>query len=364
MEPWKWIALAALMLVIGFLVIERPPPAVVEVSFSHDDATLAGTLTLPAGDGPHPAVILISGSGPQNRDEEIPGVPGYLPFRWIADHLARRGVAVLRYDDRGVGDSTGDHATATTADFADDAEAAFKYLQGRKEIDPNQVGFLGHSEGATVAAMVAARNPDVAFVIAMAGPAVNGYALILKQVERLARVGGASDDQVAEALRQQRTVLDLAQAQDWEALEGYLHSLITAQLQGLPDRHKAALGDLEAIARQRVAPQMAAFRSPWYQFFLNHDPARDWEQVTVPVLALFGKRDVQVDVDQNRPPLEAALARAGNPDVTVVVFPTANHLFQSATTGGLDEYAVLAKEFVPGFLNTISDWLLARVRTR
>jgi dienelactone hydrolase len=151
MELWKWIAIAVAVLVGGFLLVSMftpPKPAVEEVTFTNGDIALAGTLTLPPTEGPHPAVILISGSGPQNRDEEIPGVSGYQPFRVIADHLARNGIAVLRYDDRGVGGSTGDYATATSADFATDAEAALSYLLGRDEIDPEQIGLLGHSEGA------------------------------------------------------------------------------------------------------------------------------------------------------------------------------------------------------------------------
>ncbi len=164
-----------------------------EVVFQNGDVTLAGTLTLPAGDGPFPALILLSGSGQQDRDEALAIVPGYRPFREIADTLTRQGIAVLRYDDRAVSGSTGgDLAAATSADFADDAEAALRFLQGRADIDSKQIGMLGHSEGGILAAMVAARNLDVAFVISMAGTAVDGYETLLKQVERLALASGAS----------------------------------------------------------------------------------------------------------------------------------------------------------------------------
>ena len=182
---------------------EAPPPAPTEpaadlpyaeeeVTFDHGDISLAGTLTMPESGGPFPALILISGSGQQDRDEALPIVPGYKPFREIADHLTRQGIAVLRYDDRGVGGSSGDPSLATSADFADDAEAAFTYLQARPEIDGQQIGMLGHSEGGMIEAMVAARNPDVAFLISMAGTAVSGYDTIIKQVERLALASGAS----------------------------------------------------------------------------------------------------------------------------------------------------------------------------
>lgn len=330
-----------------------------EVTFKNGAVTLGGTLTLPEGKGPFPAVVLISGSGQQNRDEEISLVPGYRPFRVIADHLTRNGVAVLRYDDRGVGQSTGDPATATTADFADDAEAAWTYLAGRPEIDPEEIGLLGHSEGGIVAPMVAARNPDVAFVVGMAPVAVTGSDLLLKQVERVVAASGASEEAVAKAVEQQTTMADLVIKQDWTGLETFMQEIANEQVQAMSQEQRDALGDLEQVIKQRIAVQVNAMKSPWYQYFLTHDAGQDWAKVTVPVLALFGGKDVQVDVDQNKPALEAALKEAGNEDVTVQVFPDANHLFLHAETGGLNEYAGLSTEFVPGFLDTITNWLAA-----
>ena len=211
-----------------------------EVTFENGDITLAGTLTLPEGEGPFPAVLLLTGSGQQNRDEEISIVPGYKPFRVIADALTRQGIAVLRYDDRGIGQSGGDPAQATTIDFAADAEAGFNMLLAHPEIDPKRVGLLGHSEGGIIAAMLAARNPDVAFVIGMAPPAVNGYDFLLKQVERVARASGASEDEVAEAGEQERQMLDLAIAKDWQAIEDTMHQLMLEQFQALPQDQQAA----------------------------------------------------------------------------------------------------------------------------
>ena len=374
MELWKWITIA--LAVGGLLLVgtytPTAPIAVVkgvksivtqDVTFSNGEVTLAGTLTLPSTEGPHPAVILISGSGPQNRDEEIPGIPGYRPFTIIADHLAKSGIAVLRYDDRGVGQSTGDHTMATSADFATDTEAALRYLLNREEIDKTQIGLLGHSEGGMIAAMVTARNPNIAFVISMAGDAVGGYHLLIKQLERIVIASGASEEEVAAAVEQQRSILDLARAEKWEDLQAFLYTTVLGQLQALPAEQKATMGDLETAARQGVDVQMATFRSSWYQFFLGHDSGQDWEQVTVPVLALFGELDVQVDAEQNRVALEEALSRAGNDDVTIVVFPTANHLFQDAVTGSVTEYATLPPEFIPGFLETITDWLLFETGT-
>jgi len=373
MELLKWIAIAVAVGGLLFVSMYAPsssnavtkevtPIVAQDVTFNNGEVTLAGTLTLPSTTGPHPAVILISGSGPQNRDEEVPGIPGYRPFAIIAEYLTNSGIAVLRYDDRGVGESTGDHDAATSADLATDTEAALRYLLTRDEIDPNQIGLLGHSEGGMIAAMVAARTPDVSFVISMAGTAVDGYNLLIKQLERIVRASGASEDEVAVAVEQQRSILVLALTEEWEDLQTFLYATLLEQLQDLSEEQKTAMGDVEAMAQQRVAIQMEGFRSPWFQFFLNYDPSQDWEQVTVPVLALFGELDVQVDAEQNRAALQEALSRADNSDVTVVTFAAANHLFQDAITGSVTEYATLPKESVPGFLETITDWLLERVR--
>jgi uncharacterized protein len=341
---------------------ELLPYAAEEVIFQNGDITLAGTLTRPQGDGPFPALILLSGSGQQDRDEALPTVPGYRPFREIADTLTRQGIAVLRYDDRGVGGSTGDPMTATSADFADDAETALAFLQSRADIDGQQIGFLGHSEGGILAAMVAARNPDVAFVISMAGTAVDGYQTVVKQVERLLLAAGASQAEADEAARLQSSVLDLVMLQAWDSLQGTLYDIALQQIAALPAEQRAALGDVNVLAQQQVAAQMQIFQSPWYQFFLSHNPGKDWAQVTAPVLGLYGGNDTQVDAEQNSAALQAALARAGNADVTIQVLPTANHLFQDAQTGGVDEYAMLSPQLVPEFLEAISQWLLARVQ--
>jgi hypothetical protein len=334
-----------------------------EVTFQNGDITLAGTLTLPEGDGPFPALILLSGSGQQDRDESLSLAPGYRPFREIGDTLTRQGVAVLRYDDRGIGGSTaGDLAAVTSADFADDAEAAFNFLQGRADIDGQQIGFLGHSEGGILAPMVAARNPDVAFVISMAGSAVDGYDVVLKQVERLALARGESAADVAAAVAWQKEILDLTKSQDWTALDAAMGEIAQAQIAALTEEQKAAMGDVNAVAQQQLAAQMQSLQSPWYQFFLSHDPAQDWAQVTAPVLGIFGGNDTQVDAEQNSTALQAALESAGNADVTIQVLPTANHLFQDATTGGVDEYATLPPQLMPEFLEAISQWLLARVQ--
>ncbi|MBS3932817.1 MAG: alpha/beta fold hydrolase [Truepera sp.] len=359
---------AANQLLLGFEIPtaaepeEDLPYRVQEVTFTSDGITLAGTLTIPEADGRHPAIILISGSGAQDRNGANPAIPGYQPLRWLANHLTRQGVAVLRFDERGVGESGGDHALATSLDFASDTLAAMRYLQGRDDIDPAQIGLLGHSEGAMIAAMAAARNPEVAFVIAMAGAAVPGYEVLLVQLERIMQAAGTSEEEIMAAKAEQQTALALAVAGDWEAVESTIYDALLRHFQGLPEEQLAILGDLEAVARAGTAAQLEALQSPWFQLFLSYDPAQDYRQITAPVLALFGGLDTQVDAAQNRPALEVALAEAGNEDVTVVVFEQANHLFQEAVTGSPDEYLTLEMAFLPGFLETISDWLLKRVR--
>lgn len=341
------------------LIAQTPPYSEEEVRFTNGAVTLAGTLTLPSVRQLHPAMILISGSGPQDRDETVPGVPGYVPFRWIADHLGRRGFAVLRYDDRGTAKSTGDHSVATSLDLASDAEAALRYVLSRRDVDSSRIGIMGHSEGGLIAAMVAARNRRVAFVISMAGPGVRGYEVFVVQGQRSLRAEGLEESQIAQFSMTQRMILDLIVAGNWAALESRLYEQILASLRALPPERRRQIGDLEAVARRDTGRVLVFYRG-WVRFFLTHDPGQDWGRVKSPVLALFGVLDVQVDWKQNSPAMEAALARAGNHDVTVVTFSRANHFFQEAVTGSIREYATLPKAFVPAFLPTITEWLADR----
>ena len=336
------------------------PYGVIEISFTSDDATLAGTLTLPHGDGPHPGLVLVSGSGAHDRDGMHHGMPGYTPLRWLADHLTRHGFAVLRFDERGIAASTGDHEVATTNDLANDVAAGVIFLADQDRLDPERVGVLGHSEGAMIAASVAASLPEVAFVVSMAGPGVPSVELLAVQVQRIAETSGMSESEVADAVERQRQLSRLVQAREWEALEAYLWEAGTEQIDRLSPLQRGQLGDVDKLLELQVSVTMAELQTPWMMHFLDTDPRDDWRRVTVPVLALFAELDVQVDLDQNRGPLEMALAEAGNDDVTVVVFPRANHLFQEAVTGNVDEYSALPMAFVPGFLDVISDWLSER----
>jgi hypothetical protein len=332
-----------------------------EVRFGGGAVTLAGTLTVPGDAGPHPAVVLLSGSGPQNRDEEL---FGFRPFRILADRLARRGIVVLRYDDRGVGGSTGSVFEATAQAYADDARAGLALLRGRREVAAAAVGLLGHSEGAIVAALSGARPDGPDFLVLLAGPAMLGGDLLMAQAELIARAAGAPDDAVAAQRRFQETMLAAVRSDSgWAAVEHGLDSIVRASLSQLPADQRAAITDPETFVRSRVEQQLAAVRSPWFRFFAQHDPADALARVRVPVLALFGEKDLQVPPDLNQARMARALAAAGNRDVTIEVIPSANHLFQQAVTGSPAEYATLEKSFVPGLVDRIADWILATVRS-
>lgn len=338
------------------------PYVVRDVEIDAGAHVLAGTLTHPEGDGPFAGIVLVSGSGAQDRDGANPSLPGYTPSRWLADHLTRAGLAVLRMDERGVGGSSGDLESATTADLADDVTTGMRWLAARTEVDAARVGLLGHSEGGVIVGRIAAAHPDeVAFVVLMAGPALPYSDLVVLQVERITAAAGADEDAVAATVAQQREVVSLVLANDWDGLAALLDAVVREQLETLPDAQRAQLGDLDAFVATQVRAGVDAFESPWLRYFFTYDPRDDLRNVRAPVLALFGGLDVQVDVEANLPALETALAEAGNDDVSVVVFEDANHLFQRARSGGPEEYLALEMAFIDGLLASISDWTLERV---
>lgn len=339
---------------------DAPPPPYreEEVTFTSGDVTLAGTLTLPEGPGRHPAVVLITGSGPQNRDEEI---VGFRPFRLLADHLTRHGIAVLRYDDRGVGGSTGAVQHATSSDFAGDVLAAVALLRNRAEVRGDAIGLIGHSEGAIVGPLAATRSEDVAFLVLLAGTAVPGEAVLLEQLARIMRAGGAADSEVVRQQALQRRVFAAVRSDTgWERLRGDIEAEIRRGVERLPPEQRAAVADMDELVRSRTAQQIAGVRTPWFRAFLDYDPAEALARVAVPVLALFGERDLQVPPEQNVEPMRRALAEAGNRAVTIEIVPGVNHLFQRAETGSPSEYATLEKAFAPGVLERIAAWIQER----
>lgn len=299
---------------------------------------LAGTLTLPSGKGPFAGVLLITGSGQQDRNEAL---LGHRPFLVLADHLTRQGIAVLRVDDRGIGQSTGDFSKATTADFATDVEAGVAYLKSRTEINSREIGLIGHSEGGVIAPMVAARNHDVAFIVLMAGTGVRGDEVLVAQSAAIQVVMGASQADADKNAAVYRQVLDLAEHEkDTAVLEKKFRELTAGKV---PDTE--------------IAAQLQQIRSPWFQYFLQYDPAMALRQVKCPTLVLNGEKDKQVLPDQNLPPIRAALKAAHNTHFEMIELPGLNHLFQTAKTGALTEYAQIDETISPTALNTISSWI-------
>lgn len=320
-----------------------------EVVYPSGEITLAGTLTLPPGKGPSPAVLLISGSGLQNRDEEI---LGHKPFLVLSDHLTRAGIAVLRADDRGVGGSTGDLSRSTTQDLAGDALAGVGFLRDQPEIDGDRVGILGHSEGASVGAMAASRSKDVAFLILLAGSGVRGDELMVHQLRVISREAGIDDARLEEITAEQRKLLELirSEASD-DSIRTQLERLVRAQTE---------YPESKALPRDMLEAQVGEMTSPWFRSFLDVDPRSALRRVRAPVLAVGGELDLQVDPQQNLPEIREALEQAGNPDVTTRAFPGLNHLFQTAETGSPEEYSRIEETMAPVVLETVSEWILTR----
>lgn len=322
-----------------------------EATFENGSVKLAGTLTLPKDKGPFPAVVLVSGSGPQDRDETI---SGHRPFLVLADHLARQGVAVLRYDDRGVGKSTGSLAATTTLDYVDDVKAALAALRRRPEIDPKRLGVIGHSEGSLVAALVASQDPEVAFVVLLEGPGVAGEPLLYEQAALMARTGGATPDMIAQQKAMQERIFAIIKEQaEPAAARKKIAEVLGPAFAQAPEAQKAAAIDAQA----------AWALSPWMRHFIVYDPAPTLRAVKCPVLALFGEKDLQVPPGQNAPPVEAALKAAGNPDSVVRRLPGLNHLLQSAATGLPTEYGAIEETMSPAALGAIGEWIAQRTRT-
>ena len=340
---------------------EGPFPYQVEdVTFPNveDAIELSGTLTLPEGSGPFPAAVLASGSGPQDRNETL---LGHKPFLVIADHLTRAGIAVLRFDDRGVGGSGGDHAEATTEDFAGDALAAVALLRGRIEIDRDAVGIVGHSEGGLIGPLAASRDRDaVGFLVLLAGPGVPGSEILLHQSDRIARAGGASEEAIAAQHSATERLIALVLSGDADDPEaGRLAEEATA---ALGPEQREALDEANAAPTDVGPEDPGALDTPWFRFFLAHDPRSTLRQVECPVLALFGANDLQVDPAQNAEPLETALRDGDGPEPEVVILPGLNHLFQHSETGSPAEYGSIEETFAPEALDRIADWILETTR--
>jgi pimeloyl-ACP methyl ester carboxylesterase len=310
---------------------------------------IGGTLTLPEGPGPHPVVLMITGSGPQDRDETL---FGHKPFLVIADHLTRKGIAVLRVDDRGVGKTTGDPATATVEDHVTDVEAGVAFLKTQAEIDPKRIGLIGHSEGGVIAPVVAAKSSDVAFLVSLAGPAVSGAELNPMQVRALLTAGNAPAAIVDEIVLGQENLMKLlvAGAPDTE-LQDAVKALAKVAVKLTP-----GVDPNDVEAQKTTAREMIPLLSPWFRSWAKLDPAVHLAKIEVPILIMIGDKDLQVPAGPNLD--KAKLALAKNPKLRTEQLPGLNHLFQTAKVGTMDEYVTLSETFNPAALELMTTWLL------
>jgi uncharacterized protein len=325
----------------------RPYPYLEEdVSYLNANAvgvTLAGALTEPRGAGPFPAAILIAGSGPHDRDELV---FGHRPFLVIADYLTRHGIAVLRYDKRGIGKSTGAYAAATSDDFASDAEAGIAYLKTRKEIDPRCIGLIGHSEGGLIAPLVAVQDPTVAWIVLLAGPGLPGADILIAQEGLIGKAAGAGEAAITQNQDMNRKIFAVIMAEkDPAVMTQKAEAIMAAQEPG---------SSMTPAQRAALVQQVT---SPWFREFLSYDPRPTLEKVHCPVLALNGSNDLQVPSDQNLPAIRIALTKGGNKDFQVKEMTGLNHLFQHSPTGAVSEYQTIEETFSPDALDIMTTWI-------
>ncbi|ASB50562.1 alpha/beta hydrolase family protein [Alkalitalea saponilacus] len=323
-----------------------------DVIFKNKEAgiKLAGTLTFPYGNKKHPAVVLITGSGAQNRNQEI---FGHKPFLVLSDYLTRHGIAVLRFDDRGYGESEGDFSIATSQDFASDVQSAFEYLMTRPEIDSKQIGLIGHSEGGMIAPMVAAKNEKIAFIVLLAGTGMKGSDLLHLQVKLISRASGMQESEIEKSLKINRNVFNIVSKTEdindlKSKLEIYYKSIPSEQIPG------------GVITDDIINYQVNMWATPWMRFFLNHNPINPLKLVKCPVLAVNGEKDLQVPPIENLQAIEEALLQSGNKSYKIVKFDGLNHLFQECETGLPSEYSQIEQTFAPVALDEITKWILTQ----
>lgn len=332
---------------------EPYPYAAEEVFFKNEKAggiKLAGTLTLPNGVKNPPVAILISGSGPQNRNEEL---LGHKPFLVLADYLTREGIAVLRYDDRGVAKSEGKFEEGTSFDFADDAEAAMKYLQTRTDVDTKKIGFVGHSEGGLIAPIIAARNKDVAFCVLLAGPGVSGKEILLTQGKKASELEGYPVSDIEVSQKFSGKIYDICANYKGESSKEEIKALYEEMKTKMTSQKSQ-----EELTDEAINAQVEMITSPWMLKFLGYDPQTSLPKVDCPVLAVNGEKDFQVISKLNLDAIQKGLKH--NKDVTIKEFKDLNHLFQTSETGAFSEYAKIDETFAPVALNFVSNWIKER----
>jgi len=310
---------------------------------------LAGTLTIPREGGPFPAVLLITGSGPQDRDEAL---MGHRPFLVLADYLTRHGIEVLRVDDRGIAKSTGNFAASTTEDFATDVMAGIEFLKTRKEVNQKQIGLIGHSEGGIIAPMVAAKSPDVAFIVMMAGTSLTGEQIIYLQQALIAKATGATDAEVAKSRALEESLFAVLKSEkDNDAARKKIEALLNQAIAEEKDQDKKPDAAI-------ISAQAKSFASPWFRFFAFYDPKPALTKLRCPVLVLNGSNDLQVPPAANLPGIVQALEDGGNSDYEVDKLAKLNHLFQTSESGSPAEYSKIDETIAPFALEIMSNWIL------
>ena len=330
------------------------PYDAVEVSFENkrDSLILAGTLTLPKTPGPHPAVILISGSGPQDRDESI---MEHKPFLVIADYLTRRGIAVLRYDDRGTAESTGKFSEATTEDFAHDASAAVEFLKKHSKIDSSKIGLAGHSEGGLIAPIVCGLRDDVAFVALLAATGIDGKAIVVSQSVAMSEAEGIEESELKMSKILTPVMVDLAMSGALSIDDPKMKEAIKQALATLPESEREEKAE---EIRDSLKTQLPRLQGKWMAYFLKYDPYPALTKMKCPVLAIIGSKDTQVLPKLNMPKIKQALKEGGNANATFVELEGLNHLFQKCETGGMSEYSTIQETVNPEALAKIGDWMV------
>lgn len=326
------------------------PYKTIDVQFTNykADISLAGTLTYPSDNGVYPAVVLVSGSGPQNRDEEI---MGHKPFAVLADYMTRKGIAVLRYDDRGIAKSGGRYTGATSADFGDDAEAALDYLKTLDYINPSQIGILGHSEGGLIAFMLAAKINDLAFIVSMAGPGTSGRRVIEDQNEYISRLSGVPEATIKESQMLNRIIYDIIEEN--ENPEIGIKALMDTVRSSYSDK-----GYDDSIIDDILRNLGSSINEPsydWFRYFIMSDPQNFLSLIGCPVLAINGSKDCQVLADINIKSIRSGLENNKNADIRI--YPGLNHLFQHCETGLVNEYSQIEETISPEVLEDIAAWI-------
>lgn len=323
------------------------PYQVEEVIYENIQAgiKLAGTLTFPENAKNIPAVILISGSGAQDRDETI---FEHKPFLVITDYLTRNGIAVLRVDDRGVGGSEGNTGNSTSEDFAGDVLAGIEFLKNRKEIDPAKIGLIGHSEGGIIAPIVANKSRDVAFIVLLAGSGIPGEQILYEQGRLIGLTSGMTEEQVAQNQKTQEVIFNIIKTEKDSAVRlDRLQRTLTGGMYPM----------MNADQKKAIDQQVAAVNSPWFRYFLTYDPRPALSKLKGPLLALIGEKDLQVPPKSNLPAIEKALTDGGNKNFKTMELPNLNHLFQNCETGAVAEYAQIEETISPEVLEIISEWI-------